>query len=434
MNFFNKLCFSPSFKLFNVSLSIAQRQRAFLSLLLSLFLPACNSQNLPYGISYDTNDFKGIVVADDPNATIVAKDVLQNGGNAFDAATAMAFTLAVTLPSRAGIGSSGFCQVYSPDNNLNSILNFIYQDELSSFAVPAMPRAMMALHAKGGNWKWESVLSPAEKLAKRGFVVSKTLEIDANLVPTEYNAQFKEGNIVLQQDLASSIALLRSKGIAGLYTSSGAKRFLEAAELKKIAFSPEKLRNFVPIWQEPQKIDFDNETIYFPKQNILEQDIQNLWENYQNNEYTSIKNQKNIPDGTGFAVADANGNAVTCVFSMGSLFGTQTKLTGTGILLAKPLKIPTDNLATILVVNDNVNEFRYAGYASSTSSTENILKTTADTLINKNQLKINFEKNENIPENSAAIYCPEGLPPNPESCTFSLDNRSFGMGYRIGDS
>ena len=61
--------------------------------------------------------FLGGVVADEPRAALVGRDVLSAGGNAADAAVAVAFAMAVTLPSRAGLGGGGVCVAYDPSTD-----------------------------------------------------------------------------------------------------------------------------------------------------------------------------------------------------------------------------------------------------------------------------------------------------------------------------
>src|SRR5262245_56921221 len=111
--------------------------------------------------------FAGAVVADEPRAVLAARDALAAGGSAGDAAVALYFTLAVTLPSSAGLGGGGVCLVYAPDSERPYVLDFLPRASADgSIGLPGNVRGMAMLHAEYGRIRWMQLLAPAEDLAR----------------------------------------------------------------------------------------------------------------------------------------------------------------------------------------------------------------------------------------------------------------------------
>ena len=98
--------------------------------------------------------FAGLVAADEPRAALIGRDVLANGGNAADAAVAMYFTLAVTLPSRAALTSGGVCLSFDHGDKMAEMLEFLPRAGRSGGVPPRGVRAMAALHARHGLSPW----------------------------------------------------------------------------------------------------------------------------------------------------------------------------------------------------------------------------------------------------------------------------------------
>ena len=157
-----------------------------------------STPDVPLGQEGNVTGFLGVAISDEPQAAFVGKRILSAGGNAADAAAAMGFTLSVTLPSRASLGSGGACLVYNPSRSgpgfgLPEALLF---DPIAPAnpgradrpaSAPMLARGLLALQARYGTLQASAAIAPAEQLARFGTIVSRALRKDlaekANVPP-----------------------------------------------------------------------------------------------------------------------------------------------------------------------------------------------------------------------------------------------------------
>lgn len=134
-----------------------------------------------------------MVTVQEPLATDAGVSVLRSGGNAIDAAVAVAFALAVTHPYAGNLGGGGFMLVRMADGR-STFIDFremapaaasrnMYLDAAGNLThdslvgwraagVPGTVRGLELAHKKYGHTKWAELLRPAIRLARRGFPVS----------------------------------------------------------------------------------------------------------------------------------------------------------------------------------------------------------------------------------------------------------------------
>ncbi len=152
------------------------------------------SQNAPdLGLASRT----GLVVSASSYASDAGAAILQQGGNAVDAAVATAFALAVTWPSAGNIGGGGFMVVRRPNGAATTIdyrevaplkaTPTMYLNDkgeinrsltAAGYLAPGVPgtvRGLELAHKKFGKLPWKQVVLPAVKLAEEGFVLSESL-------------------------------------------------------------------------------------------------------------------------------------------------------------------------------------------------------------------------------------------------------------------
>ena len=180
----------------------------------------------------------GMVVADEPLAADVGVAVLQNGGNAVDAAVAVGFALAVTHPFAGNLGGGGFMLVRFADGR-STFIDFrerapekatrdMYLDAQGNptrdsvdgwraAGVPGSVRGFELAQSKYGSKKWAELIAPAIELASKGFALSyksaESLRNARNLTDDPESKRifqkggsfYEAGDMLVQPELAATL-------------------------------------------------------------------------------------------------------------------------------------------------------------------------------------------------------------------------------------
>jgi len=231
-----------------------------------------------------------------PLASAVGVSVMQDGGNAIDAAIAVHFALAVVYPQAGNIGGGGFAVIRMHDGS-SSALDFretapslatkrMYLDENGdlnnkrwsthgrmSSGVPGAVDGMFSLHKRFGSKSMESLIQPAIDLAKNGyeltFLGAKTINTtqedfrEHNDWPIPYlqKSPWEKGDRILQPELAETLVRIRDEGRNGFYQGKVADQLVAEMQKGKGLMSHDDLVNYKSVWRTPISGTYRNHKI-----------------------------------------------------------------------------------------------------------------------------------------------------------------------------
>ena len=348
--------------------------------MLALPLAACGGLggHSSSGAAPKIEGFAGFVVADEPRAALVGRDVLQAGGTAADAAVATAFALSATLPSQSGLGASGVCLAYDHGKQSVEALDFV--PPARATPVPAMTRGMYALYARyGGGLRWEQLVQPAENMARLGQPVSRALarrlaawpsgEIDPATKAVFFRTDGRplaEGDNLIQSALGATLARIRLQEAGALYEGKGADDLAQSlAAVAAGTPGAAEIRAFLPQWQPATKMMVGANAEYWPGKDLLPKDEGLLWSKYvvkgDNGlqpllDHFASRNPMSQASSTGLVAVSRNGSAVACDFTMGRPFGS-AHLNSAGFFAAGAGQA---SLQPIMATSPDGGEFRFA--------------------------------------------------------------------------
>lgn len=230
---------------------------------------------------------QGMVASEQELATQVGVEILQQGGNAVDAAVAVGFALAVVLPNAGNIGGGGFMVLHDGKSGENFTVDFremapskasrdMYLDEQGNvvdgkslythFAVgvPGTVAGMEYALKKWGSLPLEKVIAPAIKLAEEGFIVSNTLaatlqEETETLGKWESSKKifFKNdrplvaGERLVQADLANSLRQIAQQGAKAFYEGEIAQKIVAEMEKHNGLITLEDMKGYQSVERKP---------------------------------------------------------------------------------------------------------------------------------------------------------------------------------------
>ncbi|WP_370244497.1 gamma-glutamyltransferase [Alteromonas abrolhosensis] len=229
------------------------------------------------------------VAMPDSYSADAAMQVLQEGGNAIDAAITAQFVLAVTLPEAGNVGGGGFMTIKFEDST--DFLDYremapenahrdMYLDEQGNVkpheslfgakasGIPGTVAGMWAAHKKYGTLEWDRLLAPAVDLAEQGFVVHEKLanniahyierakEAGINNNFSEYFAHAKAGTTFKQPELAKTLRAIQQQGKDGFYKGEVAKHIVDFMQQNGGLITYEDLLAYKAVWRKPLHLDW----------------------------------------------------------------------------------------------------------------------------------------------------------------------------------
>lgn len=253
------------------------------------------------GVKEEQTDIgeKGMVVTAHPEATEIGAEVLRQGGNAMDAAAAIQLALNVVEPQMSGIGGGGFIMYYDAETKEVFVLNsrekapggatedmfidpetgdpFPFADRVESGLSVGVPGTLKGLEdglKEWGTMSLEELIDPAIELAEEGHNVNWALAnaIESNatkLSKTEAGKVFvpngqplKEGDLLVQEDLAKTFKLIKEKGTDVFYNGEIAQSLVEEVQDNGSSMDMQDLKQYSTDMETPVKGNYKGYDIY----------------------------------------------------------------------------------------------------------------------------------------------------------------------------
>ena len=254
-----------------------------------VFLTACSQTG---GDSTPTQ--QQAVAMPDTFSADAAYAVLEEGGNAVDAAITAQFVLAVTLPEAGNVGGGGFMTIAFEGNT--DFLDYremapseahrdMYLDDegdvkpyeslfgAKASGIPGTVAGMWAAHQKYGSLPWSRLVAPAVELAENGFLVpeklagnitrylARTREQGLNSNFASYFEQAKANTVFKQPELATTLKAIQQHGQDGFYQGEVAEKIVSFMKENGGLINHTDLAAYKAVWRKPLELNWQGFTL-----------------------------------------------------------------------------------------------------------------------------------------------------------------------------
>jgi gamma-glutamyltranspeptidase/glutathione hydrolase len=224
-----------------------------------------------------------------PLASMVGAAIMKDGGNAYDAAIAVQFSLAVVHPGAGNIGGGGFMLARNKDGKLIGIdfreaapskghrdmyldekgnpSNTLSRDGASASGIPGSVAGMFEI-LKYAKLPMAKLIQPSIELAANGYVITEKEARGLNATRNQFlknssapsaftqKEQWKAGDTLVQTDLANTLTRIQQNGLAGFYEGETAALIIKEMAYSKGIISLEDLKNYQPKYRTPLEFDY----------------------------------------------------------------------------------------------------------------------------------------------------------------------------------
>jgi gamma-glutamyltranspeptidase / glutathione hydrolase len=252
-----------------------------------------------FGLSKEVVSQNTMIVSQGENASKAGQEIAAKGGNVVDIATAVTFAISVEAPQSTGLGGGGFMLFRMPGSKEINAVDFREQapaksfrdmyldkkgeivpnlstDGILSVGVPGLVAGILDVHKKHGKLPLKEVMAPAVRLAEKGIRVYRDLALaiddrkevlrrfpaSAKIFLTKDGQPLKEGDLLVQNDLAQTLREIAAKGRDGFYQGKVAQAIIAANKQYGGFITQEDLDKYQVAYRKPVQGTYRDYKIY----------------------------------------------------------------------------------------------------------------------------------------------------------------------------